>query len=252
MSFDDSELTRDAFLGGRLQIRQPRRGYRAGIDPVLLAAAVPARPGQSVLELGCGAGPALLCLAARVPGLAAWGLELQPGYAALARRNAAENGLQATICTGDVTAPPDELRGRQFDHVLANPPYFPAAARTAAADPGREAGRGEAAPLSAWVTAGLRRLAPRGTLSVIQRADRLPELLAAGPPRGGRLRPIAPREGRAASLVLAQWVKGGGAAFRLLPPLVLHEGPRHLRDGDDYRAEITAILRDGAALSWGE
>ena len=86
--FDDGELSTDAFLGGRLSIMQPIRGYRAAADPVLLAAAVPARAGDAVLELGCGAGVASLCLGQRVPGLIQFGLELQPAYAALARRNA--------------------------------------------------------------------------------------------------------------------------------------------------------------------
>ena len=90
MSTKDSGTTRDAFLGGKLRLRQPRRGYRAGIDPVLLAASVPARPGQSVLDLGCGAGAAALCLAARVGGLRLAGLERQADYAELARANAAE------------------------------------------------------------------------------------------------------------------------------------------------------------------
>ncbi|MGB7263813.1 MAG: methyltransferase, partial [Albidovulum sp.] len=86
--FGANELTEDGFLGGRLRISQPRDGYRAAMDPVLLAAAVPARAGDTVLELGCGAGVASLCLASRVPGLALTGLELQSGYAALARANA--------------------------------------------------------------------------------------------------------------------------------------------------------------------
>jgi tRNA1Val (adenine37-N6)-methyltransferase len=46
------ETTFDAFLGGRITLEQPTKGYRAGVDPVLLAASVPARAGQSVLELG--------------------------------------------------------------------------------------------------------------------------------------------------------------------------------------------------------
>ena len=80
----DPELTHDGFLGGRLHLWQPRRGYRAGVDPVLLAASVPAQAGQSVLDLGCGAGAAMLCLGVRVPGLDLNGLEVQPDYAALA------------------------------------------------------------------------------------------------------------------------------------------------------------------------
>lgn len=81
--FAPEELTQDRFLDGRLLVAQPRRGYRAAMDPVLLAAACPARPGQAVLELGCGAGVASLCLGWRVPDLRLAGLELQPAYARL-------------------------------------------------------------------------------------------------------------------------------------------------------------------------
>ncbi|MEL6264223.1 MAG: methyltransferase, partial [Pseudomonadota bacterium] len=62
-------MTHDRLLGGRVGLTQPRQGYRAATDPVLLAAAVPAAAGETVLELGIGAGAAVLCLAARVPGL---------------------------------------------------------------------------------------------------------------------------------------------------------------------------------------
>lgn len=56
--FPDDALTQDAFLNGRVMALQPRDGYRAATDPVFLAASVPARTGQNVLELGCGAGVA--------------------------------------------------------------------------------------------------------------------------------------------------------------------------------------------------
>ena len=110
-SFAEAELTRDAFLDGRLRLWQPRRGYRAATDPVLLAAFTPAWPGQRVLELGCGAGAAALCLAVRVPGLDLHGLELQAAYAGLARRNAAENGLALEVHEGDLRHPPAAPHG---------------------------------------------------------------------------------------------------------------------------------------------
>ena len=122
MSTFDVETSNDAFLGGRLWLRQPRKGYRAGIDPVLLAASVPAKAGQSVLDLGCGIGAALYSLSTRVEGLTLTGLELHPATAELARVNAAENGFDATIVTGDIAAMPSELKARRFDHVLTNPP----------------------------------------------------------------------------------------------------------------------------------
>jgi tRNA1(Val) A37 N6-methylase TrmN6 len=244
--------TDDSFLGGRLRLAQPGKGYRAGIDAVLLAAAVPAAPGERVLELGLGTGAVSLCLAARVPGLALAGLELQPAYAALARRNAAANGVALEVIEGDLAAMPVALRARSFDHVVMNPPYFRRTAGTAAADPGREAALGEGVPLDLWVAAGARRLRPGGRLTAIQRAERLPELLAACAGRLGslELRPVLPRAGRAATLVLLRARKGGRAPFRLAAPLVLHEGDRHAADTESYRSEVQAILRQGAALAF--
>lgn len=251
MAFAEHDLTTDAFLGGRLGVRQPRAGYRAGIDPVLLAAAVPARGGESVLELGCGAGVAALCLGRRVPETVLAGLELQPGYAALARRNAEENGIALEVFEGDLSRMPTALRARSFDHVIANPPYFRREAGTRAGDSGRETAMGEATPLAEWVGAGLRRLRPGGRLTIIQRADRLPDLLSAleGRRVSVVVRPIAPRDGREVTLVILAAVKDRSAPFRLLSPLILHDGPVHRRDGEDYCAPVRAVLRDAAALS---
>ncbi|NHX27288.1 methyltransferase domain-containing protein, partial [Escherichia coli] len=112
------DLTCDQFLGGRLSVWQPCDGYRAGVDPVLLAAAVPASAGQRVLELGCGVGVASLCLGARVPDLTITGVELQPDYAELARRNAEENGVQMAVVESDLRSLPADLRSVSFDHVV--------------------------------------------------------------------------------------------------------------------------------------
>ncbi|GAB4267705.1 MAG: methyltransferase [Pararhodobacter sp.] len=245
-----ADLTRDVFLGGRLVIAQPRVGYRAATDPILLAAAVAARSGQAVLELGCGAGVALLALGRRVPGLSLHGVERQPLYADLARRNAAENRLEAQIETADLTALPTVLK-RGFDHVLINPPYYPASA-PAAADPGRAQALREETPLAQWIEVALRRLVPGGHLTAIHRAERLPEILAALAPGAGSIavRPLTARQGRPAGRVLVQARKGTKGAFRLLAPLIMHDGERHERDGDDFSAAAQAILRDGQALSW--
>ena len=157
--FSESDLSEDEFLCGRLRLLQPLKGYRAATDPVLLAAACPARTGDSVLDLGCGAGAAALCLGLRVPGLALSGLELQPDYADLARRNADRNGIPLEVHAGDIARMPKPLR-RDFDHVIANPPYYPAGG-SRSPEPGRATAMQVATPLGDWVTAAARRLRPK-------------------------------------------------------------------------------------------
>mgnify|MGYP000153302592 FL=1 len=247
-------LTRDFFLGGGLALWQPRQGFRAGVDAVFLAAAAPARPGDSVLELGCGVGTASLCLGRRVAGLTLTGVEIQPAYAALARRNAEENGVALEVVEGDLAHLPPSVKQRHFSHVIANPPYFRRDRSLAAPDAGRETALGEAMPLSQWVETAARRLAHKGRLTMIQRAERVPEMLSALDGRLGsvELLPLSPRAGRRAKLVLLRAVKGGRAPFALLPPVVLHEGTEHGSDAEDYRPEIAAVLRRAAAFPWPE
>lgn len=244
------DLTCDDFLGGLVRAWQPRKGYRAGVDPVLLAASVAAKPGQRVLELGCGVGVASLCLAARVQGLALTGVELQPDYADLARRNAAENGAPLDIVTADLRQLPADLRQTQFHHVIMNPPYFDRSAGTAASDHGRDTALGGDTPLVDWINIGTRRLGPRGFMTIIQRMERLPDVMTALSGRLGSVivRPISGRENRAPELFLLQARQDGRAAFRMAPTLIMHEGVRHTGDAESYRENVRAVLRNGAAL----
>lgn len=244
-TFAAADLTDDAFLCGRLHLLQPRKGYRAATDPVLLAACVDARPGQHVLDLGCGAGAASLCLAARVPGLLHAGLELQAGYADLARQNAARNGVALEVVEGNVAAMPAALR-REFDHVMANPPYYPAGG-TPSPDTGRATALQVVTPVTDWVAAGLRRLAPGGYLTLIISVDLLPAVLGLVPQAS--VLPLAPRTGRPAPRVIVQARKGGRAPFRLLPPFVIHAGVSHDGDRESYTPNAEAVLRGGAGLS---
>jgi len=245
-------LTHDAFLGGCVMAWQPKAGYRAATDPVLLAAACPAKPGDTVLELGCGVAVASLCLSVRLGDLTLMGVERQAVYADLARRNAQEAGIPMQIFTADLAALPDDLRRKGFDHVIANPPYFCSGAGIAAQDDGREGALREATPLAIWIDTARRRLRPKGWLTVILAANRLPCLLAALEPGFGAVTvlPLAARFGRPASRVLVKAQKTGGAPFTLLPPMVMHDGPEHNGDRDDYSIEAGAILRDAAAISW--
>lgn len=238
-------VTEDALLGGRLRLRQPADGFRAAIDPILLAAAVPAAPGQRVLELGTGTGVAALCLARRVPGARVVGLELQPALARLAAENARINGLDpaVSVVAGDVAAPPFRLGG--FDHVMANPPYLERGSGTLPPDAARALAVGEGpADLGRWLAAALDLVRPRGTLTLVHRADRMGDLLRllAGRAGGIVVFPLWPGEGRAARRILLAARRGSSAPLTLAPGLVLH-GP-----GGRFTPAAEAILRDGAAL----
>ncbi|MDE2913611.1 MAG: methyltransferase [Paracoccaceae bacterium] len=247
--------TVDAFLGGRLTIRQPARGYRASTDAVFLAAAVPARSGDSVLDLGAGTGVVSLCLGWRVPGLDLHALELQPEYAALARENAERNGISLSVVSGDVGAMPRSLTRRVFDHVITNPPYFLAGSTPPPGNAGKRTALAESVALEDWLAAGLRRLRPGGILTLIHRAERFGALVAtlggrAGGARAGSLSllPVCPRANRPAGRFLLACRKGSKSPDRLLPPLVVHLGDRHERDGDSHTPEARRVLRDGEAL----
>jgi tRNA1(Val) A37 N6-methylase TrmN6 len=230
----------DRLLGGRVRLLQPREGLRAAIDPVLLAAFVPARPGETVLELGCGAGPAFLCLAARVPGLGVIAIEREAELAALAARNAAANGVAADVRAADLRSPGPLPR---CDHAFANPPWWPGGTPPPGAR--RAAATHEETPLAAWVAALAAPLRHLGTVSLVLPAARLSDAAAAlKAARCGALTllPLWPRAGVAAKRILLQARRGGRGPDRVLPGLVLHEAQ------GGYTAEAEAVLREAAPL----
>lgn len=237
-------LSEDTLLGGGVRLRQPRHGYRVAIDPVLLAAAAAVEAGETVLDAGLGTGAASLCLLARVPGCRVTGIELQPALAELARENARLNRAALEVVTGDLLAPPADLRARSFAHVITNPPFLEPGEGPASPDPQRMRAHGEADP-AAWLEACLRRLVPGGRLTLIHRADRLDRLLAALAGRAGSLAvlPLWPAAGEPARRVIVAGRKGTRGPLRLLPGLVLHGA------GGGFTPEAEAILRDGARLA---
>jgi len=247
--------TTDDFLGGRLSIVQPKTGHRAGSDAVFLAAAVDAQAGEAVLDAGAGVGVAGLCLLARVPKTTVTAVEIDARQCALAAENAERNGLSDRFAAigADITAPAKDLAAaglirEGYGQVMANPPFYMAGAVRAAPDAARAAAhvmpRGE---LGRWVRFLTTMAAPKGTLTVIHRADCLDELLELLQDRFGDLSvfPLFPRAAEPAVRVIVQGRKGSRAGLRLLPGLVLH-GP----DGA-YTAEAEAVLRGGEALSLG-
>ncbi len=236
-------VTEDRFLGERIVVRQPEHGFRAGLDAVMLAAAVPALAGEEVLELGAGAGTASLCLARRVADVRVKGIEIDSELVALANANAASNemGARVSFVAADAFALPAQYR-RPFDHVFCNPPFHGEEGE-APPDEARARALMDGGKLSAWMSAGLKRTVSGGSFTAILRADRLGEALAALPERGVTVFPLWPRVGEAAKRVILQARQGARAPLAIRPGLVLHEA-----DGR-YTAEADAILRQGASLA---
>lgn len=258
---DAPAVTEDRLLNGRVRLRQPAEGYRAAIDPVFLAAAVPRVHGKdggapvSVLDLGCGVGAAALCLLARLPETEVTGLEVQPRLAALARDNATLNGraesfrvVEGDIADRDVLAGARSASGSNpggFDEVLCNPPHQ-RADTAAAPEPGKaRATREDATSLQDWVAAALAHARPKGAVTFVHRADRLDDLLTALRGRAGDIVvfPLWPKPGAAARRVLVRARKGSRAPLTLAAGLVLHTP-----DGR-FTPEAEDVLRGGRGLA---
>jgi tRNA1(Val) A37 N6-methylase TrmN6 len=242
-------VTEDTLLGGQVHLAQPAGGYRVGIDPVFLAAAVPALPGQSVLEVGSGAGAASLCLAVRVDRAQVTGIEPDRALVSLAADNARATGVadRVRFFVGDLLQPPVRLAPASFDHVLANPPYLVEGSGRPSPDPAKARATVEAgAKLADWIAFCLRMVRNGGTVTLIHRGDRLADLLILVAGRLGdiTLWPLWPGgDGiKAAKRIVLRGQKGSAAPLRLLPGIVLHD------DQGRFTGAADAVLRHGAAL----
>jgi tRNA1(Val) A37 N6-methylase TrmN6 len=248
---NDLATTLDAVLGGRLRLRQPRRGHRVGHDAILLAAATGGGYGERAVEFGAGVGAAGLAVASRNPGMRVTLVEIDPALCALAAENAILNGFadRITVLTRDVTRPDlfgvDALAAGTADRVMMNPPFNDPARQNISPDAARALAH--AAPAQAllhWVGAAARALKPNGVLTLIWRADGLAAVLDALGREFGAITvlPVHPRPSGAAIRVLVRAGKGERAPLALLPGLILNDA-----DGRPSAA-AEEILREGAVL----
>lgn len=249
-------ISDDAFLGGRLQILQPRQGYRAGLDAVMLAAAVTQRGGAAlrVLDAGAGVGTAGLCLAWRCSEARVVLVEREGALAALARENVLRNGLAERVSVAEVDlarAAPDQLAGfgladGSFDVAIANPPFHAEGSGTPAQNGLKAAAHAMAEDaLADWGRFLARMVRPGGVALVVHKSSALPDLLAVLARRFGGLTvlPIRSHAGEAAGRVLVSGVKGSRAPFRLAAGLVVHEADER------FTAGAEAVLRHGRSLA---
>ncbi len=242
-------VTDDTLLGGKVKFRQPATGYRAAIDPVLLAAAVPDSVQGRVLDLGCGAGAAMLCLARRREDLTVVGLERDDGLAKIARYNVEANefGQRVSVVTGDLLQPPPQIVVGSFNAVIANPPFLDPDQATASPDPQKAAATVEGdAELTDWTRAAARFVRPNGLVIFIHRADRLAALRTAMEQSGCGglvLMPIWPKAGTEPKRMIVIGRRGDKSDVRMANGVILHD------NDERYTARASAILREGVPLT---
>jgi len=246
------ETSEDLFLDGLIRLRQPVDGYRAATDPVFLAASIPAKAGQKILDVGCGVGAASFCLAARVEGIHVSGLEIQTELIELAEENRILNNFQDRVrfVEGDLSKRPMDPEPNSFDHVMANPPFYESG--SGQRPPNEIKARAhmeEDASLNDWVNYMLRMTKPKGTVTFINRSERLEETLAALKGRLGELIlyplwSMSPtgKERRAAKRFILQGRKGIKTQMKFAPGLVVHE------DDGSYSDIAAGILKKGDGL----
>ena len=233
-------------LDGQVRLLQAPEGFRTSIDAVLLAAACPAKDGQSILDLGCGVGSAGLCALHRLPQSALHGIDIQPSHVDLARENAALNEMKsrATFTQEDVRAFNDGV----FDHVICNPPFEDAGAHTPSPSAARATAMGHLESdlsLKDWIDCAWRNIRGRGSLTMIHKASALDDIiLALGKSFGDtQIIPLYPKTGKPANRVIVRSYKHKKTPCTLHSGLILHD------DNGDYTDAAEAILRGGNAIS---
>jgi tRNA1Val (adenine37-N6)-methyltransferase len=232
-----TDYTEDTLYDGRIRCLQHRKGYRFSVDAVLLGNFIQPRPGDRILDLGCGCGIIPLILTYRWPNVLITGLEIQPNLASLARKNVELNNLQERIeiLPGDLKEIKKYTESGSFDWIISNPPYRRSG--SGRVNPGDEqafARHEQLADLASVVKAAGWAVKKRGKVVLIYPASRgaavIAELKNAGlEPK--KMLSIFSYPGSSASLLIIEAVKHGGEEMTILPPFYIYEK----RDGEYSR-----------------
>ena len=246
MSFLKNEVSQDLFLDGQLSIFQPLNGYRAATDPVLLAAACPAKNGDEVMEFGCGVGTASFCIFRRV-NVSLTGLEIQENYASLAIKNGLINKIPIHVEIGDFKKMPKNIKNRNFDQVILNPPYYKAG--TPSTNQGRNQSLRVIPPLSEWVSEGVKRLKPNGWITIINTPENLIEILISLSKSTGdiQIKPLTSNPNKIANRVIIRAKKSSKSITKIYPPLIIHVGEGKTKK---FSPEAEEIFRNGSSLTF--
>ena len=241
---DNTEITRDTLLRGRVKLCQPRVGFRSSLDPLLLAGFV-VPPFGYFLDMGCASGALSFLLLAHDPAARGIGVEIQPRLAALAEQGRQDNGFENrfAVVGGDVRSD-GVVAAQAFDLVTTNPPFRPVG--TGVLSPLSEkalANHEVSLALHEWLDVAAKALRQGGRLATIFPFDRRDELIAGLQARGfqiARSRLVVPREGETPNRVLVEARRTLTLVeTRFEPPLVVH-------DGAGYSVEMRRMLGEDA------
>ncbi|RUM97262.1 methyltransferase domain-containing protein [Pseudaminobacter arsenicus] len=247
--------TIDAFHRGNFWLVQPRdAGHRAGMDALMLAAAVPSDFAGELIDFGAGAGAVGLAVASRCEGARITLVEQSPTMAEFAAKSLADPRnahlrdrlklLVADVTLAGRARATAGLADNSCDFVLMNPPFNAAIDRNTPDALRQEAHVMQDGLFEAWLRSAAAITRPRGGLGIIARPASLPEILVALEGRFGsaEIVPVHPRADRAAIriVVRARCAARGGLVLR--PPLILHD------DGHALSARADAVSNGRASL----
>ena len=247
-----SGITEDSFLGGKLRLFQPKKGFRAGLDSVLLAASVNAKSGENVFEIGAGVGTVLFCLMNRIPGLNATAIEIMPEYHSLLLINAKRNKFKANLILGDLFTN-EKLKKESFDQIFFNPPYYPVSSYKISDNKLLEIAHIEyPGILKQMLSYALKRCNPYGYITLIHRPARISEILSILKDGAGDIKilPIVSSNSKITSRIIIRARKSAKGETKLLNPLVLYKNTKNMNLKKKYTSEIQKILKKGHGLNF--
>ena len=239
--------TLDMILGGQLHLAQPEKGFRFGTDSILAAAAVPVKPGNSILDMGCGVGVIAACVGVRCPETDITAVDVSDNMVQFARWNVIAQNLtdRISVIRGNIASALPNIADGTFDHVVFNPPYFECDQHQSAHGDGRKLARqGGGIPLALWFKAARRYVRPGGSITLVLRASRMAEILKHISIGAGSIEvfPFLPKSGNRAKTIIVRAFKGSNGPLVLNAGVVLHND-----DGSPTR-EADRLLRDGHSL----
>ena len=253
MKVSNNELSNDAFLGGKLRLLQPKRGFRSGIDSVLLAASITASPGDKVLDIGTGVGTVLFCVMKRIKPLIAFGIELQEEYYSLAQKNAVSNKLKAKMLLGDFQSVENELGNCAFDQIFFNPPYYLENSYKRSGNQALELANIEKpGSLESMLRFSLKRCKPYGFITLIHRPARLGQILSVLEKGSGDIKilPILSAGRDSTFRIIVRARKSAKGETKLLDTLNLFESTNTESDSRKYSSQVLDILERGKVLAF--